>query len=129
MTSPSIWTIDDVAERFREAVATGRRLPPVRVKGYFNLWPPIARQEWERFVDEDAPPRRFPPDPSAVDRMLETMQWIQWLSIERRHLVWMRADEVEWHVVAKRFGCDRSTAWRRWKNAMQTVADRLNAAA
>lgn len=30
------WTIDDVAARFEEAASTGRRLPPVRVQGYFN---------------------------------------------------------------------------------------------
>ncbi len=30
------WTIEDVAARFEEAASTGRRLPPVRVQGYFN---------------------------------------------------------------------------------------------
>jgi hypothetical protein len=31
------WTIEDVAARFEEAPSTGRRLPPVRVQGYFNM--------------------------------------------------------------------------------------------
>lgn len=29
-----MWSVDDVAERFREAAQTARRLPPVRVQGY-----------------------------------------------------------------------------------------------
>ncbi len=130
MTSvKSHWTIEDVADRFHEAVSTARRLPPVRVQGYFSLWPPIVRQEWERHADDDAPLRRFPPEPVAVDRMLETMRWVQWLAVERRHLVWMRANDYEWHLIGRRFGCDRTTAWRHWKLSMQLVADHLNGAA
>lgn len=120
------WTIEDVANRFEEAASTGRRLPPVRVQGYFNVWPPIVRQEWERLADDDAPLRRFPPDPAAIDRMLETMGWVQWLEIEQRHLVWMRAKRYGWRDITIRFACDRTTAWRHWKLAMQLVADRLN---
>ena len=30
------WTTDDVANRFQEAASTARRLPPVRVQGYFT---------------------------------------------------------------------------------------------
>ena len=38
------WTPDDVAARFVEAAETGRRLPPVRVQGYFNVWPTFVRE-------------------------------------------------------------------------------------
>ena len=37
-------TIDDVAARFAEAAETGRRLPRVRVQGYFNVWPAFVRE-------------------------------------------------------------------------------------
>jgi hypothetical protein len=47
------WTIDDVAARFAEAAETGRRLPPVRVQGYFSVWPAFVRKEWEGFADRD----------------------------------------------------------------------------
>ena len=93
---PTVWSADDVAARFHEAVVTGRRLPPVRVQGYFNLWPPIVRQEWERYAEPDRV-IRFPPEPVAIDRMLEAMGWVQWLEVESRHLVWMRADNYEWN--------------------------------
>ena len=120
------WTIDDVAARFAEAAETGRRLPPVRVQGYFSVWPAFVRKEWEGFVDRDYQYRPLPPTPEAIDRMLEAMRWVQWLEEEQRHLIWMRAKQYEWRVICRRFGCERTTAWRRWQRALQIVAERLN---
>jgi len=68
----------------------------------------------------------IPPSPAAVDRMLETTRWMQWLDTEARHLVWMRADRCDWQEICRRVGCDRTTAWRRWKRALQVIADELN---
>ncbi len=122
-----VWSVEDVATRLHEAVATERGLPRVRVQGYFNLWPPIVRQEWERFAEPDRVVR-IAPDPAAIDRMLETMRWVQWLEVDRRHLVWMRADNYEWNEIGRRFGCCRTTAWRRWKLAVAQVVINLNEA-
>ena len=118
-----MWSVDGVAERFREAAQTARRLPPVRVQGYFNT--AILRQPWETYSGDDVL-YRFPPDPAAIDRMEETMRWVLWLTEEQRHLVWMRAEERGWREICRRFGCDRTTAWRRWQKALDIVACRLN---
>lgn len=123
------WTIEDVAARFAEAAETGRRLPPVRVQGYFNVWPAFVRKEWESFSAKDYEYRPLPPTPEAIDRMLETMRWVQWLEEEQRRLVWMRAKQFEWKEICRRFGCDRTTAWRRWQKALGIVAAQINAAA
>lgn len=123
------WTIEDVAARFTEAAETGRRLPPVRVQGYFNTWPAFVRKEWEAFSSDDREYRPFPPSPQAIDRMLQTMRWVQWLEVEQRHLVWMRAKDYEWRDISIRFACDRTTAWRRWQRALQVVAGQLNGSA
>ena len=80
MRSP--WTIEDVAARFEDAASTGRRLPPVRVQGYFNCWPAIVRREWEMFAADEKVYRPYPPSPEAIDQMLETMKWVQWLEVE-----------------------------------------------
>jgi hypothetical protein len=69
---------------------------------------------------------RIAPDPAAIDRMLETMRWVQWLEVDRRHLVWMRADSYEWNEIGRRFGCCRTTAWRRWKLAVAQLVINLN---
>lgn len=120
------WTVETVAARFEEAVETARRLPPVRVQGYYSLWPEIIRQQWETFSREDVELRPLPPEPAAIERMMEAMRWMQWLEVEERHLVWMRAKQYEWHRIGKRFGCDRTTAWRRWQRALRAMVDRLN---
>lgn len=123
------WTSDEVAARFAEAASTGRRLPSVRVQGYFNCWPAFARQQWEAFATDEKVHRPLPPSPEDIDRMLETMRWVQWLEVEQRHLVWMRAKRCGWREITIRFACDRSTAWRRWQRALETVAQHLNGAA
>ncbi len=120
------WTTDEVANRFHEAAITARRLPPVRVQGYFNTWPPIVRHAWEVLGADDAIYRSYPPTPQAVERMLEAMRWVQWLEVEQRYLVWMRADGYRWREITRRFGCDRTTAWRRWNIALLVVSERLN---
>lgn len=122
-----MWNVDMVAERFREAAQTARRLPKVTVQGYFNTWPAILRQPWETYSGDDVL-YRFPPDPAAIDRMEETMRWVLWLTEEQRHLVWMRAEERGWREICRRLGCDRTTAWRRWQKALSVVADHLNGA-
>lgn len=123
-----MWTVEIVAERFHEAARTARRLPPVRVQGYFNTWPAIVRQPWERYADEDRV-FHFPPDPAAIDRTEETIRWVFWLTEEQRHLVWMRAEDRQWRDICWRFGCDRTTAWRRWQKALTLVVIQLNAQA
>ena len=120
------WTVDDVAARFAEAAETAHKLPRVRPGGYFNPWMTLAFQVPERYPDPERLYRPMPPSPQAVDRMLETMRWVQWLEVEQRHLVWMRAKRYGWRDITIRFACDRTTAWRRWQQALQIVVDRLN---
>jgi hypothetical protein len=58
--------------------------------------------------------------------MLEVMRWVQWLTVEQRHLVWMRARRYGWRDITIRFACDRTTAWRHWQRALEIVAAKLN---
>lgn len=120
------WTVEDVAARLEDAATTGRRLPPVRVQGYFNCWPAFVRTEWEAFSADEKVYRPFPPSPEAIDRMLETMRWVQWLEVEQRHLVWMRAKRFGWREISIRFACCTKTAQRQWQKALQRLADHLN---
>ena len=122
------WSIEDVAERFAEAAETSRRLPRVTVQGYFNVWPAFARDAWEAYPDDEHVYRPLPPSPQAIEQMLETMRWVQWLEVEQRHLIWMRAKDIDWQIIARRMACHRSTAWRAWQKALATVADQLNEA-
>jgi DNA-directed RNA polymerase specialized sigma24 family protein len=118
--------ICEVAARFAEASDTGRRLPPARVQGYFNVWPAFARDQWETLALEKPEYRCLPPSPAAIDRMLETMRWMLWLEVEQRHLLWMRADRYSWREIAKRFGCAERTAQRHWVRAMEVLIRNLH---
>ncbi len=120
------WTTEAVAARFADAARTAHRLPPVRVQGYFNLWPPFVRSEAEALCSEDQPPLHFPPSPAEIERMLVTMRWVQWLEVEQRHLVWMRAERYRWSEIAKRFGFTPRTAQRKWHCAASLVVLQLN---
>jgi hypothetical protein len=120
------WTTEDVAARFAEAAETGRRLPRVNVQGYFNVWPAFAREVWESCPDDEHVYRPLPPTPQAIERMMETMRWVLWLEDEQRHLVWLRAKDIDWKVIARRAACHRTTAWRGWQKALATVTARLN---
>jgi len=120
------WSMDDVAARFAEAAETGRRLPRVKVQGYFSVWPVFAREAWETYPEEEHVYHPLPPTPKAIEQMLEVMQWVQWMEVEQRHLVWMRAKQYGWKEISRRLACNRTTAWRRWQVALQRVADQLN---
>ncbi len=116
---------EHLAMRLVDAARTAHRLPPVRVQGYFNLWPPFARTDFERMSCDDVPTIRFPPTPQEVDQMLEVMAWMQWLEVDQRKLLWMRAEKYDWNEIGRRFGCCRTTAWRKWKTAITLLATYL----
>lgn len=119
------WTEEQVAERFHEAAETSRRLPGLKSQGYFSVWPGIQRERWEGYAGEDRV-MTFPPTPDAVARLEETQKWLLWLDEPQRHLVWMRAEGWRWPEIVKRLGCDRTTAWRRWRSALGLMTVQLN---
>lgn len=121
-----VLTLKQVADRFAEAADTGHRLPPVRVQGYFNLWPPYLRQSWEGFAERDYDYHPLPPAPAAIDRMMETIEWLEWVEEDQRHILWMRADRYDWKAVCRRIGRTRQTAYRRWLQALQAIVEGLN---
>ncbi len=120
------WTTDAVAQRLLDAASTARRLPAVKVQGYFNCWPTIVRSPWELHAAEDRGHIRFPPSPKDVEQMLEVMRWVQWLEVEHRHLVWMRANRYGWRDICARFGMGRTSAWQLWHKCLELLSERLN---
>lgn len=121
----TVWTFEAVEHRFHEAAVTSHRLPPARVAGYVTHWPEIARQSWEGYADE-LTILRIPATPVAIDRLIETTQWLLWLSVEQRKLVWARARYVPWKVICQELGFARHTAWRRWRHALTIIVVELN---
>jgi uncharacterized protein DUF6362 len=122
-----VWTKELVAVRFKDAADIGRLLPPAKVQGYFNSWPPIIHEVWASLDRTDCPPCLPSPRQDAIDRMLATMRWLLWLEHpEERHLILDHAKGVCRNQIAKRCGISRTTVWRRWQSALQQIVDQLN---
>jgi hypothetical protein len=120
------WTVEMVEERLVEAAVVMRRLPPVRVPGYFNTWPKMVVEFADRVGQQPEPMRAPPPSPSAITRMEETLLWLRWLGPEDAKLVWARADRAPWKAICWQFGIARATAHRRWQYGLSVIVWRLN---
>jgi hypothetical protein len=119
------WTPALVEARLIEAADTMKRLPPVKVQGYFNTWP-VVRPEFTDLVGREAEQLRLgPPSAAAISRMDEALEWLHWLAPEDAKLVWMRAEEKPWKTVCRCFGIGRSTANRRLEYALNVIVWRL----
>jgi hypothetical protein len=120
------WTPEVVEERLVEAADVLKRLPEVRVQGYFSVWPSIV-PEFSDLIGREPPRlRRPPPSPDAISRMERTMPWLRWLEPDDAKLVWARAEGSRWKLICWRFGVSRATAHRRWQYALSLIAWRLN---
>lgn len=121
------WTVLKVADHFDEAVRTLKRLPKVKMTGYFNSWPDHTRTVAEQLQAAKTPLKLPPPTPEAITRMQECLEWICWLDEEdERLLVWMRSSGVSWKLICRRVGYGRTKAWQKYCVALLKIVTRLN---
>ena len=120
------WTPSLVEERLVEAADVLKRLPEERVQGYFSAWPEIIRSVWDSYGMHDPVLKRPWPSPASIDRMEETLTWVQFLAPEDGRLVWARAEGAPWKAICWRFGIARATAHRRWRYGLAVITLRLN---
>lgn len=119
------WTIEMVEERLVEAADVMRRLPPVRVPGYFSTWP-RALVEFADLVGQQPEPMRLPPpSPAAISRMEEALLWLRWLEVDDAKLVWARANGERWKSICWKIGLTRSAAHLHWRYALAVIVLRL----
>src|SRR5699024_9541630 len=112
------WTPEMVEERLVEAVAVLKRLPPVRVGGYFSAWPSM-KVEFSHPVGEGARPMRMPSLPATVvSRMEATLEWAAWLEPIDSKIVWMRACGTRWKRICCAVGLARAAAHEHWLYAL-----------
>jgi uncharacterized protein DUF6362 len=120
------WTPSMIEERFVDAADVMKRLPDVRVPGYYNTWPKIIREFSDLVGQPPARLRRPPPSPDAISRMEETLGWLAWLEPIDAKIVWLRASGERWKTVCWKVGLARSAAHQHWLYALCVVALRLN---
>lgn len=115
----------EVEERLRSAARTLRRLPNVKVQGYFSTWPTIIREPLE-ILQMEAEPLRITPSMADITEMEEVLfVWLKWLEPEERRLVWLRAERVRWKLICGRFGVGRTKAWEMYRRALASIAAKL----
>jgi len=120
------WTPLMVEERLAEAADVLKRLPPVKVQGYYSLWPRYI-YEFADLVGQEPPQLRLPPPSAAsITRMDEAMEWLKWLEADDVRIVWMRASGKRWKAVCRAVGLARAAAHEHWLYALCVIAWRLN---
>jgi len=121
----SEWTRAQVEERLEEAAWVMRRLPPVRVQGWFNAWPEYRHTFADQVGQE--PSMKAPlPSPQAIDRAEATLLWLRWLEKDDGRLLWLRANRKPWKPICWELGISRATANRRWEYGLAVIVWRLN---
>jgi len=120
------WSAEGVEARLEDAARVLRKLPAVRVPGYFNTWPTMVVEFADRVGREPEPMKLPPPSATAITRMEQTLEWLRWLEGEDAKLVWARAEGTPWKYICPRLGIARATANRRWQYALHLIAWRLN---
>ncbi len=120
------WTPLKVEARMEEVASVMRRLPEVRVRGYFNTWPTIL-PEFSDLVGRE--PQRMklpPPSPAAITRTEKAMEWLWWLEPDDARIVWMRAENKPWKIVCRHVGLSCTCAWEHWVLALCIITLKLN---
>jgi hypothetical protein len=120
------WTPSVVEERFIEAAGVMKRLPEVRVPGYFNTWPKTVVEFADRVGQEPPRLRLPPPAPDAISRMEETLSWLAWLDPVDAKIVWLRATGEHWKAICWKVGLVRSAAHQHWQYALSVIVLRLS---
>jgi hypothetical protein len=120
------WTPSLVEERLAEAADVLKRLPEVKVRGYFNTWPRMV-DEFSDLVGQEPPKMRRPwPQPAAITRMEETLSWTIGLDPVDAKIVWLRAGGERWKTICWKVGLARAAANEHWLYALCVIAWRLN---
>lgn len=120
------WTAPLVEERLAEAAGVLKRLPEEKVQGYFSAWPDVVHNIHESFGWHDPVLRRPWPSPGSIDRMDETMQWLQWLEPDVARICWFRAAGERWKTICIRVGLQRTAVHQRYLFGHCVIAWRLN---
>lgn len=121
------WTDKMVEYYMEEAAKVMRSLPPVRVQGYFSVWPEPISEEWILCGSQEPEEKRMRYTPRQISRMEHVMQWLLWAPVLERKIIWERSNRVPWKVLEHRYQSSRTTLWRHYSHGMMWIVAKLNA--
>ena len=125
----SKWTEKMVRARVEEAVQTLRTLhvTGLKPKGYSSSWPDVMHDPNEAYGWDGTKVRPGPPQPDAITRMDEVLEWLLWLDKDQSRLVWLHASGMARKKICTVFGMSPGKVWRMWAAALMTIASTINA--
>lgn len=125
---PSLYWNDKIVMAYLiQAASIHRRLPDVKVPGYFTLWPVGQKDEWEKLYDMlNAKSTLGSPMAPEVTFSEEVMEWLRQLDRDQQSLVWARANKVPWKILIEDFGRSRASLFRDFGEALHVLISHLN---
>lgn len=120
------WTPSLVAERLEEAAGVLKKLPSVKVGGYYSTWPDLLPERSDLVGREPTLVNRLHPSPIEITRMEQTLFWTVDLDETDAKIVWRRAYREPWKRIAARFGKPRQTVAEHWFYGLCVIAWQLN---
>lgn len=120
------WTYKDVAYAFERAIRTLKLLPGEKVRGYRTLWPDINYTEAEILQQTASRHLKLRPKAEDVTNLEKVLEWITWVDVDDRKIIWARANRLPWKVVCRQIGFERTRAWELWRTSLNKIANKLN---
>jgi len=74
----------------------------------------------------NSPELNLSQESEGLDRMDQTILWLDWLEPDELKLVWGRAERLPWKRISWMFGISRTTAWQRWMATLMVVSARAD---
>lgn len=115
-------TIDEIKENLVFAAEVMRRLPTVKVRGYFCAWPKFCSDNDVFSGDSDV---WMPPLPHEVEAMEVILEWLKLTSVENRQIIWVRSCGMGWKNIATKCGKSRSSIIRLYNLGLQEIQNAL----
>lgn len=135
------WDRDAVMERLAEAARTLKAMPgtgcfphngsawwPEVIRGFWEVWNVLEGPETRRQYAEERNYVRLPPRAAAIDRMDQSLRWLNWVDDRRQvRVLWALALGIKPGRLRVEMGVSREMI-RIWKHrALDQIVCRLNA--
>lgn len=113
---------EEIKEKLAFAAGIMRRLPSIKVRGYFCAWPKFCADEDDILTEGDA---WLEPLPHEISAMEEILEWLAYTTVEKRRILWLRACQMGWKQICARTHKGRSTLAREYFEGLNDIQKAL----
>ena len=110
-----------ITSQLKEEALMLRQIITEKMQAYLSALPSPENQD----VNSIANQVQALAIPEATSRLCQALKWMSFIDPDERILVWKRADDTSWKVICKELGFSRTTAWYKWKAAIDKIASHI----